>query len=162
MYIAKHSECACLILDSLLEYRKYEKDLKNLKHLKAIVFYSAELSDTDLRNLVNPFVPIYLWKEFLKLGKRSTIDIEFKNRVSMQNPGNCCNLIYTCGTTGTPKGVMLSHDNMSWVARSIENDYGKIIGTKQKVISFLPLSHIAAQVCDILSILNIKCSYYDH
>ena len=39
-----------------------------------------------------------------------------QERMAKQKPGHCCVLVFTSGTTGQPKGVMLSHDNLSWGA----------------------------------------------
>lgn len=49
-------------------------------------------------------------------------------------------IVYTSGTTGKPKGVMLSHNNI------MSNLYSSItmvdVGTQDKLLSFLPLSHM--------------------
>lgn len=39
-------------------------------------------------------------------------------------PGHCMTLVYTSGTTGPPKGVMLSHDNYIWTARTALLKFG--------------------------------------
>ncbi len=43
-------------------------------------------------------------------------DYEVQWRIEKQKPGHCASLIYTSGTTGPPKGVMISHDNLTWTA----------------------------------------------
>lgn len=80
--------------------------------------------------------------------------------MEMQKPGNCCTLIYTSGilklffilkiqkgTTGMPKAVMISHDNITWTTRNLVQLYE--VTNNEKLVSFLPLSHIAAQIIDI-------------
>jgi long-subunit acyl-CoA synthetase (AMP-forming) len=91
-------------------------------------------------------VGVYTWTRFLDLGLR-TPENEVDRRVAAQTPDSIATLIYTSGTTGTPKGVMLSHDNMTWTAAQVIG----LIGARQSddVISYLPLSHIAEQVASL-------------
>lgn len=75
-------------------------------------------------------------------------DTELEERLRRIAVNQCCTLIYTSGTTGPPKGVMLSHDNITWTAHAncINADFR---AGKEIIVSFLPLSHVAAQMADI-------------
>ena len=70
-------------------------------------------------------------------------------RMKKQSPGHCCSLVYTSGTTGSPKGVMLSHDNYTWPAISTAERL-PFKEPNPRFISYLPLSHVAAQCIDIV------------
>ena len=49
-------------------------------------------------------------------------------------------LVYTSGTTGAPKGVMITHANIMATMRSLRSLVG--VGPEDRFLSFLPLSHI--------------------
>ena len=57
-------------------------------------------------------------------------------------------LIYTSGTTGPPKGVMLSHDNITFAACNAVR-YFNMRDAQEHVVSYLPLSHVAGMLADI-------------
>ncbi|KAM4807909.1 long-chain-fatty-acid--CoA ligase ACSBG2 [Rhinophrynus dorsalis] len=113
-----------------------------LPHLKAIIQYKDELKEKRPN--------LYSWADFMQLGK-DIPDSQLDQIISSQKPNQCCTLIYTSGTTGQPKGVMLSHDNITWTAAAA----GKTVRLREAsdmqeiVVSYLPLSHIAAQMIDI-------------
>lgn len=58
-------------------------------------------------------------------------------------------LIYTSGTTGKPRGVMLSHRNLTFNAIAVTEAVGS--GADETRLCFLPLSHIYARTCDLYS-----------
>jgi long-subunit acyl-CoA synthetase (AMP-forming) len=68
--------------------------------------------------------------------------------VFLSSPGHCCTLVYTSGTTGAPKGVMLSHDNLTWTLRRVISA-PLYLCQLDRLVSYLPLSHIAAQMVDV-------------
>lgn len=61
---------------------------------------------------------------------------------------------------GNPKGVMISHDSLSWCAKSMSKHLPDLQYGNETLISYLPLSHIAAQAIDIMMALSVGCTVY--
>ena len=69
---------------------------------------------------------------------------EVRASIDSVDPGDLASIIYTSGTTGVPKGVMLSHANMSTNIR----DSTIACGPDDTALSFLPLCHVAERLAD--------------
>ena len=82
-------------------------DCKGLPFLKNIIYLGEEK------------IPgMYNWNDVLEMG-RSVSDQELKERLDSLDPDDVINMQYTSGTTGFPKGVMLSHTNLIGNAMSM-------------------------------------------
>ncbi|NXW95484.1 ACBG2 ligase, partial [Alopecoenas beccarii] len=141
-YVADNCSANILVVENHKQLQKILEIEHRLPHLKAIVQYGEEPKEKRPN--------LYSWSEFMALGK-DVPDAQLREVIKSQKPNQCCMLIYTSGTTGRPKGVMLSHDNLTWTAtvagRFIMHSHNK--EKQERVISYLPLSHIAAQMTDL-------------
>jgi len=59
-------------------------------------------------------------------------------------PEDVATIVYTSGTSGPPKGAMISHANIMWTLRCVAPAYD--LGEGERLLSFLPLSHIAERM----------------
>lgn len=85
------------------------------------------------------------YSELLELGKDTVNQSEVEVRKDDVKPSDLATIIYTSGTTGKPKGVMLSHWNItSNVLDSIPRVPLK--GNETRILSFLPICHVFERV----------------
>ena len=59
-------------------------------------------------------------------------------------PDDIATLVYTSGTTGPPKGAVLTHGNLGWTVDAVEAMVG--LSPDDRLLSYLPLSHIAERI----------------
>ncbi len=71
------------------------------------------------------------------------------------NPADLVELIFTSGTTGTPKGVMLAHDNL---LASNQTFHRIIPPMEHRIVSLLPLSHLLEQAVGLFYALSVGAS----
>lgn len=102
---------------------------------------------------------VMLWKEFIDYGNDLDENI-LNTRLKTIAPNKCASLIYTSGTTGDPKGAMISHDNITYLSRSLAVDLVNLEYYKERFITYLPLSHIAAQIIDVYCALQLGATVY--
>ncbi|MBC9909550.1 AMP-dependent synthetase/ligase [Chitinophaga varians] len=76
------------------------------------------------------------------------------------DPEHLATIIYTSGTTGTPKGVMLTHANISSNVMYSKVSFPFDDAPQQKVLSFLPLNHIFEKTVTYIYLFSGISIYY--
>jgi long-chain acyl-CoA synthetase len=67
-------------------------------------------------------------------------------------PSDVFELVFTSGTTGSPKGVMLAHDNE---IASVESFHRLVPAMEHRIVSLLPLSHLLEQSVGLYYALSV-------
>ena len=130
---------------------KFMGQRDNLPALQHIVLMGGAAAPDDAGDFV------LTWEDFLARGA-DVPDADFDGRVEALEPDGLATFIYTSGTTGPPKGVMLSHRNLSWTATVAEGLTEAKEGDRS--LSYLPLSHIAEQMFSLHVPITIGSSIY--
>jgi long-chain acyl-CoA synthetase len=90
------------------------------------------------------------YEALLEVGKRHPVG------PASPAPKDTAGLIYTSGTTGQPKGVILSHGNITSNINAIHEIF--TFDPDDRSLAFLPWAHSFGQVCELHTLLSMGCS----
>ena len=147
-YITEHAEAVVAVVENRESLERLQAAGGRPPGLKAIVLMDGEATEPG----------VLTWADFLTRGNDS-YDAEVDRRAAAAKADDVATLIYTSGTTGTPKGVMLTQRNLSFIAVKAQEILP--VGAGDRLISYLPLSHIAEQVVShLLSLATGACVHF--
>ena len=148
-YIFNHSESKYCFVSNDELYDKVTNVLPKCKGMKKVFSFEKYKGRNH-------------WSEVMDLGKNSDKHEEVQNFMDAVQPDDLATIIYTSGTTGLPKGVMLSHANITTTVIAstpripgLEDKRGKA-----KTLSFLPVCHSFERFIQYLYMYNGASIYF--
>jgi long-chain acyl-CoA synthetase len=128
--------------DKVLEVIDTLPNLRKIIHVEPRGFRSVRNDDR--------FV---FWDDFLEMGRRHREDNQgaVERLMAEATEDDVLTLVYTSGTTGPPKGAMLTHGNVTYCLEVLVNHPRRIgaglqIGPDDILLTYLPLCHVAERI----------------
>lgn len=154
-YLLGHSEAKVLIAEDQEQVDKALAVKDQLPNLAKIIYVEPR----GVRTYDDPI--LMSWEVFLGMG-RAALDESprlIDELVDGIEPNDVGTLVYTSGTTGPPKGAMLSHNNMVWVSDSGRRLIaGDETPASVQYLSYLPLCHVFGRLYDLAGALAMRAT----
>ncbi|KAI1230499.1 hypothetical protein IHE44_0009959 [Lamprotornis superbus] len=136
-YVAENCSANVIVVENHKQLQKILEIEDRLPHLKGIVQYGEEIKEKRPN--------LYSWREFMELG-RDVPDSRLREIIASQKPNHPCGLLLQLTWTAAVAGRFIALSDAH---------------TRQEhVVSYLPLSHIAAQMCDIWAAMTFGVQVY--
>ena len=151
-YVAEHSQAKAAFISTQGLMKKFSGAATKSETCKTVIAMDNFLEqENDGLNQIK-------WDSMLAPGSENTVDIREKSH-SIQRTDIAC-FIYTSGTGGNPKGVMLTHGSIlanCFSAYDLLTEFG--LGD-EKFLSLLPLSHSYEHTCGLYFPISIGAQIY--
>ncbi|MBR2881450.1 MAG: AMP-binding protein, partial [Prevotella sp.] len=143
-FIINDAKIRLLFVGEQLQYDRAIRVLSLCPSLEKIIIF-----DRNVKRDEQDKMSVY-FDEFLELGKGQPRQSEVDARCKDANEEDLANILYTSGTTGNSKGVMLTHGQYNNAL--LANAECVPIDDKDRTINFLPFAHIFEKAWTILNL----------
>jgi long-chain acyl-CoA synthetase len=140
-FVAADCDARIAVLDGADQLARWAPVLDRLPGLAKIIVLDAAACPAGDQYLT--------WADFVALGRDqpASVAAEVTARVAAIGPDDPVTLLYTSGTTGSPKGVLLTHHGVLYEVAAGERTGNITPGVRW--VSYLPLAHIAERMFTI-------------
>lgn len=139
-YIVSHSESKFMVVENNLQLQKGLYTAKRYPGLQKIIVIDM--------NGVGPNPLVMSFDELLEKGKKlyDANPGKFKELADAVTPDDLATIVYTSGTTGVPKGAMITHKNIMAVVMALHKIEPHYAYDTDQTVPFLPLSHVFERI----------------
>ena len=140
-YILQNSGSKVIIPENKNQLKKVLEIAHKCPDLEKIIVMVDADADRS-----NPKVMTFT--ELMELGRKKHAEDPalFEKLADEVTPDDLATLVYTSGTTGLPKGAMITHGNVFWVVQSLDAIRPHFASDKDCTVPFLPLSHVFERI----------------
>ncbi len=146
-FILRHSGARALFVSSLTRLHDIDELLAEAPEIRTVIVAEPE-EDQKLTPLPEGVQWLSMATVRLRGAKQMVATPNrIQEMVAAIQPDDIASIVYTSGTTGEPKGVLLTHQNIATNALTAYAELGTVKGGEKgdTVLSFLPMSHIFAR-----------------
>ena len=150
-YILDHADTKVAFVEGIEEVNKILARRDELTKLEKVIVWDT----TGVESLIEAHHWLVPFERVLQTPvDRAAIEA----RVATVDPSDTAIIVYTSGTTGPPKGAMISHDNIMAVMRDQDETFS--IDEGDVSLSFLPMAHVAERVLAFYGRINTGMGTY--
>jgi len=147
-YIINHSDAVVIFAEDQKQFDKLVSIRADIPNIRKVILFKGKGTGDGWA---------ISFDEFLALGK-DVSDEKLQERFGAAGPSDPAAIVYTSGTTGVPKGAVLTHDNLTFTAQSARECAD--IHEGDNTFLFLPLAHVFARLCVYFSVLTGTCTTF--